>query len=127
MDTRKQLSLPNGIVRGSDTVAASPDGKWLSYVDDEAVIHVVNVKTGQEKQRLKTENGGSSRMVFSPDSQRLAAGGSYADRVEVILWELAAGKVLRRWDWEKGRDPHSSVEDIVFWRGAGLNVPGSSA
>jgi RNA polymerase sigma factor (sigma-70 family) len=110
----KQLPLPNGAVRGSDAVAASADGKWLAYEDEEGIIHVVDAKSGQEKQRLKTENSGSARMVFSPDSRRLATGGSHADQVDVILWDLAAGKVLRRWDWDKGRDPHSTVEDIVF-------------
>lgn len=112
--SHKHLPLPNGAVRGSDVVAASPDGKLLAFEDEEGAIHIVNAKTGQEKQSLKTENNGSARMVFSPDSQRLATGGSHDNRVDVILWDLAAGKVLRRWDWEKGRDPHSTIEDIVF-------------
>src|SRR5262249_20660483 len=39
---------------------------------------------------------------------------SHDNQVHVILWEIATGKVKRRWDWDKGRDPHSSVEDITF-------------
>src|SRR5262249_35435248 len=111
---RKQLPLPDGQVRGSEVVAASPDGKLLAYQDEADVIRLVDPRTGQELKQLKAENAGASHLAFSRDGRMLAAGGSHAEKVHVVLWNLTTGQVVRRWDWQKGRDPHSSVEDIVF-------------
>ena len=57
---------------------------------------------------------GFSHLVFSPDGQRLAAGGSSGDKVQIAIWKVASGELLRRWDWPKGRDPHSDVECLSF-------------
>src|SRR3974390_107714 len=43
-----------------------------------------------------------------------AAGGVRGDKVQVALWDLATGELSRRWDWPKGRDPHSEVECLSF-------------
>jgi RNA polymerase sigma factor (sigma-70 family) len=114
VEARKQLPLPQGAVHGGETAAAAPDGKMLAYADDAGVLRIVDARNGEELKQLKTDKGGASRLAFSRDSRLLAVGGSHADQVHVILWDVAAGKVQRRWDWEKGRDPHSSVEDIAF-------------
>ena len=111
---RKQLPLPDGGIRGSEVVAASPNGTMLAYVDEADVVRLVDPRTGKELKQLKTENGGASHLAFSRDGRMLAVGGSHGDQVHVILWDIGAGKVQRRWDWQKGRDPHSSVEDIHF-------------
>jgi RNA polymerase sigma factor (sigma-70 family) len=111
---RKQLPLPDGGIRGSEVVAASPDGKMLAYVDEADIVRIIDPRTGQELMQLKAEDGGASHLAFSRDSRMLAAGGSHGGHVHVVLWNLATGKDQRRWDWEKGRDPHSTVEDIVF-------------
>ncbi|QJX00030.1 sigma-70 family RNA polymerase sigma factor [Frigoriglobus tundricola] len=110
----KQLPLPNGAVRGSSVVAASRDGGRVAFAADTDEVHIVDVKTGKGVQRLKAADSGVSRIVFSPDGKRLAIGGSHGTRVNVVLWDLATGTVAHRWDWEKGRDPHSAVKDIVF-------------
>lgn len=112
--TRKQLPLPQNAVRCSAVVAASPDGRTLAHEDDAGAVHLVDAKTGREQKQLSTENGSASRLAFSRDSRFLAVGGSDAGQVHVILWNVADAKVVRRWDWPKGRDPHSTVEDIVF-------------
>ncbi|WP_162667389.1 sigma-70 family RNA polymerase sigma factor [Gemmata massiliana] len=110
----KQLPLPNGAVRGSDVVAASRDGSRVAFATETDEIHIVDVETKKEVQRLKAADCGVSRMAFSPDGKYLAIGGSHLTQVNVVLWNLATGTVARRWDWEKGRDPHAAVEDIQF-------------
>lgn len=110
---RKQLPLPNG-VRGSSVVAASPDGKTLAYEGDGNAVHLVDAATGKELRTLRLEGASYNQLLFAPDGKRLAGGGSIDDQVHVAIWELATGKVFRRWDWPKGRDPHSTVESLGF-------------
>ena len=55
--------------------------------------------------------------MFSPDGRRLAGGGTCGKQVHVAVWDLASGKLLHRWDWPTGRDPHSSVESLCFTPG----------
>lgn len=112
--TRKQLPLPDGAVRGSEVVAASPDGKMLAYADGEGGLRFVDPKSGKEMKRLATPIDDAVHIAFSRDSRLLAVGGSRADQVHVSVLDLATDKVMRKWEWEKGRDPHSTVEDIVF-------------
>ena len=109
----KQLDLPKG-VHATGVVAASPDGRTLAYEDDSATIHVVDAADGRERRTLKLPGTTFSQLAFSPDSCRLAGGGSTDDKVQVAVWGLASGEVVHRWDWPKGRDPHSTVESLCF-------------
>jgi WD40 repeat protein len=110
---RKQLPLPKGI-RGSATVAASPDGKTLAYNDDSDTIRLVDAATGTERRTLHLKGTSYTQLAFSPDSRRLAGGGTSGDNVHVAVWDLGTDQVIRRWDWPKGRDPHSHVEGLAF-------------
>jgi WD40 repeat protein len=110
---RKQLPLPSG-TRASGTVTASPDGRWLAYVDDSAVIHLVDSQTGTEARTIQLPGAAFSHLCFSPDGQRVAGGGSHGDQVHVAVWNVADGRLLHRWDWPKGRDPHSIAESLCF-------------
>jgi len=113
VEARKQLPLPKG-VRVTGTAAASPDGRRLAYVDDSGTIHVVNANDGTEQSTLNLPGTTYTQVVFSPENNRLAGGGTSGDQVHVAVWNLSDGKLLHRWDWPKGRDPHSMVESLCF-------------
>lgn len=108
-----QLPIPKGI-RGSATVAASPDGKTLAYEDDAGTIRLVDASSGIERQTLRVADASYDQLLFSPDGKRLAGGGTIGDKVHIAIWDLADGKLFRRWDWPKGRDPHSTIEVLSF-------------
>jgi len=110
---RKQLPLPKGI-RGSGVVTASPDGKTLAYEDDGSTIRLVDAATGAERRTLEIKDCSYTQLLFSPDGRRLAGGGTKGDKVHVAVWDLRSGDVLCRWQWPKGRDPHSHVECLSF-------------
>ena len=109
----KQLDLPKGI-HATGVVAASPDGRTLAYEDDSGTIRVVDAANGKERRVLKLPGTTFSQLAFSPDSRRLAGGGSTDKNVQVAVWDLASGEVVHRWDWPKGPDPHSTVESLCF-------------
>lgn len=113
LQTGEQLPLPVG-VRGTSVSAASPDGKLLAYRDDAGTIHLVDSTSGAERKQLRIGGDSYVRLTFSPDGTRLAAGGTNAGDMCVAVWELAASKPLHRWTWPKGKDPHSSIEDLAF-------------
>lgn len=110
---RKQLPLPAG-VRGTSAVAQSPDGARLAYADDGGTIRLVDAESGAELRTLSLPQAEYSDLVFSPDGRQLAAGGDCNDDVHVALWDAASGELVRRWDWPKGRDPHSTAQSLCF-------------
>jgi WD40 repeat protein len=110
---RKQLDLPAGR-RASGVVAASPDGRTLAYVDDSGTIRLVDAISGDEHRSIELPETGYSHLIFSPDGQRLAGGGSCRDDVHVAVWNTESGALVYRWNWPKGRDPHSTAESLSF-------------
>src|SRR5262249_50974905 len=113
LETHKQLPLPAGI-RGSSVCAASPDGRTVAYADDAGAIRLVDVKTSAELDKLDKEGQSFSQLLYSPDAQFLAGGGASGGNVHVTIWNLAEKKIVHRWEWPKGRDPHSTVESLCF-------------
>ena len=95
-------------------VAASPDGQTLAYEDDSGAIRLVDAEHGTERRTLALPGTEYSQLVFSPDGRRLAGGGTSGDQVHVAVWDVPSGELLHRWDWPKGRDPHSTVESLGF-------------
>ena len=110
---REQLALPAG-KHATGVVAASPDGKTLSYEDDFGTIRVVDSGRGTERCTLTLAGCEYSQLTFSPDGRRLAGGGTSGEQVHVAVWTVPDGRLLHRWDWPKGRDPHSTVEALAF-------------
>jgi WD40 repeat protein/beta-lactamase regulating signal transducer with metallopeptidase domain len=110
---RKPLDPPEGI-HGSEVVAASPDGVTLAFQDDRDVIHLVRSADGREERTLGLPGMRSSQLCFSPDGSQLAAGGSIEDQVQVAVWDVRNGNLIHRWNWPKGKDPHSHVESLSF-------------
>ena len=111
--TRKQLALPTG-VRATGVVAASPDGRTLAYAIDSGAIRLLDGRSGKEGLTLALAGTEYSHLAFSPHGERLAGGGTCGNQVHVAVWEIPSGKLLERWDWPAGRDPHSTVESLCF-------------
>ena len=109
----KVLALPAG-TRATGVVAASPDGQTLAYEDDSGAIRLVDAEHGTELRRFALSGTKYSQLVFSPDGRRLAGGGTSGDQVHVAVWDVPSGELRHRWDWPKGRDPHSTVESLCF-------------
>lgn len=95
-------------------VGISPNGKRLAYEDDLGKVRLVDAATGNERRIFELPDAQYSQLTFSPDSRRLAGGGTSGDEVHIAVWDVESGELLHRWDWAKGRDPHSDVEALCF-------------
>jgi WD40 repeat protein len=84
---RQEVEKFHGIHLGH---AVSGDGRTLAYSDLDAVVHVLDSATGQERQRLATTLEKPFSLALSWDGRRLAVAGFGALRV----WDLATGRVL---------------------------------
>lgn len=114
VDTGEQLPPPEG-VRGSSVVAASPDGSRIAYADDLGTIRVVDPTDGNEIGQYRSENVRFGKLEFSGDGRYLAAGGSSgSEDLTVFVVDVLENHVAQRWDWPRGRDPHSSIECFSF-------------
>jgi WD40 repeat protein len=80
-------TLRHGIQGGQGEPAFSPDGKYLTGGDEEA-IHLFDAPEGKEVRRLELSVGYFQPPVFSPDGKTLA---SVRDPT-VVLWDVATGK-----------------------------------
>ncbi len=84
---------------GVGSVAFSPDGKFALAGGTDAVVHLFDLKTGDER-RFEGHTGQVHGAAFSPDGKRVLSGGY--DRT-VRLWDVATGKELCRFfghtDW----------------------------
>ncbi len=109
----KQLPLPAGIA-GSSVIAISPEGSWIAFADDGGTVHLVDARRQVEVRQLKSETTDYSQLAFSPDGRLLAAGGTHGTDVTLHLWRTEDGGLEREWNWPKGKDPHSHVEDLAF-------------
>ncbi len=110
---RRQLALPEGDC-ATGVVAASPDGETVAYENDAGAIRLVDTQRGTERRTLALPGTEYSQLVFSPDGRRLAGGGTSGDQVHIAVWDVPGGELRHRWDWTKGRDPHSTVESLCF-------------
>jgi RNA polymerase sigma factor (sigma-70 family) len=110
---RKQLPLPRGI-RGSALAAASPDGKTIIYADGDHNLRLVDAVSGEEYLVITIPGLDPDQVAFRADSKQMAVGGKAGEKVAVVVLDPAIGKVLKRFEWPKGNDPHSSVEDLAF-------------
>jgi len=111
--TREQIGLPEG-VRATGVVGISPDGKRLAYEDDSGAIRLVDAVTGSELRTFDLPGTQYSQLKFSPDGGQLAGGGTSGDQVHVAVWDLSSGELAHRWNWAKGRDPHSDIKALCF-------------
>jgi RNA polymerase sigma factor (sigma-70 family) len=84
-------------------IAFSGDSKTLVSSADDGTVSLREVGTGKERWSRALDKSAPSRaLAFSPDGKRIAAG---FGRRAVLLWDVASGKEVRRW------------EEISFWVG----------
>jgi RNA polymerase sigma factor (sigma-70 family) len=93
---------------GVDVVAFSPDGRTLAWSGrDDPVIHLMEVITGKERQRLVGHHGPisslflSSSLTFSADGRRLISG---SEDTTALVWDLI-GKLAAGESWGKSLSP----------------------
>ena len=75
------------------SVAISPDGRFILSGGDDRTMRLWSVATGEEVHRFDGHEGWVSAVAFSPDGSG-AASGNY-DRI-VRLWDLRSGRELHR-------------------------------
>lgn len=89
----KAVTVP---VSRARSLAIAPYGKTLACGDEEGVLHVYNLATGDAIHHLDFQPGQlrklpSSQLAFSPDGKTLA--GAYFNRV-IRLWDVTTGTLL---------------------------------
>src|SRR5262249_44082697 len=93
-------------------VAFTPDGKQLVVGSlDRLTLTVWDVATGNQREALGADGGGTGGLSVSPDGKTVAAAVNRQEReklpdggtrssdhpeAEVVVWDLATGKLLRR-------------------------------
>jgi WD40 repeat protein len=76
----------------ANTVAYSPDGKWLVTGSDDGAIRIWDSAAGKLVRVLLGHSGAVRSVCWSPDGRYLASGGSGKT---IQLWEPRAGLLLR--------------------------------
>ncbi|OAI46947.1 hypothetical protein AYO44_01860 [Planctomycetaceae bacterium SCGC AG-212-F19] len=139
--TGKELKKFDG-VRLMRAVAFSPDSKLLATGDEQGVVRVYDLGTGQQLHENDMQSGAESlALAFSPDSKTLACAGAWNEggvpkgitlnlqkRVTitgkegflVLLWDATTGKEIRRFAGLK-----DNVKAIAF-SPDGAKLAGSS-
>jgi WD40 repeat protein len=103
---RKRLDVQ----AGGGSLALSPDGKLLAWVNHDATVSVVEAATGAVVHQLGKGYPKESKaalvakgvyaVAFAPDGKSLAAGGEYDNTIR--LWDLASGKPVREFEGHRG-------------------------
>jgi WD40 repeat protein len=74
-------------------LAVSPRGRTLLAASRDGLIHVYNVRTGQEVRQLKGHTGPVNAVAFCPDGTQVLSGGQDGT---ARLWDLETGKELQQ-------------------------------
>jgi WD40 repeat protein/tRNA A-37 threonylcarbamoyl transferase component Bud32 len=85
--------------------ALSPDGRWLAKAEHGDIVRLLNAATGRKERTLSADlrgllGGPVSRVVFSPNSKRLASWGAFLFDATLRIWDVETGTLLlkRRWN-----------------------------
>lgn len=114
VERHQEVSTPSFWGNRVRAVAVSPDGSLLAAGDDNCVIELVDLQTGQEYLRLSAHNSPIACVAFSRDGKLLATG---SEDGRVAFWEVATGRMVRAFQGQSGSVLHmkfASDNDRVF-------------
>jgi WD40 repeat protein/serine/threonine protein kinase len=106
------LNVPGGLVQ---SLAVSPDGRWLASAGFDRLIRIWSLPSGSLIRSIPSGQGEDSIscLKFSPDSTRLASGSGHLSFLEspgsIALWDVETGNPL----WSVAPTP-VSIRDIAF-------------
>jgi WD40 repeat protein len=112
-----ELVLQTGHLRAVNTVAFSPNGKWLATGSYDKTVILWETSTGQQLRTLQGHTGDVRSVAFSPDGKWLASG---SEDKTAVLWEVASGQKLRTLRCEEWINSVSFSPDGK-WLATGLN------
>jgi Tol biopolymer transport system component len=78
------------------SLAITPDGRRIATAGRDGTIRLWDLATGKELRRMGVHEEGVASVAVSPDGKVLASAGSKEQAGEVVLLDLATGKVLAR-------------------------------
>lgn len=75
------------------SVAFSPDGSSIAIGDNDGIVRVRDVESGEELAVMQGHSGGISSIAFSPDGLRLVTASDYIYDLSVRIWNVATGEL----------------------------------
>jgi len=87
-----------------ESLSFSPDGRYivsgniLRGTDEysmEAIIRIWDTETGQQIRSFSAGGAWGISLVFSPDSSKIISVTNWSESTNVILWDVASGKIIR--------------------------------
>ena len=89
-----------------NSVAFSPDGKFILSGSNDATMRLWETETGKERQIFKGFPSFIFSVAFSPDGRYAAMGGR---DTTLYLWDISSGKELRKFSGHTG-----SIHSVAF-------------
>ncbi|MCA8994398.1 MAG: WD40 repeat domain-containing protein [Planctomycetaceae bacterium] len=79
--------------QGLESVAFSPDDKWLALGTYNGTVQICDATTGEQRRTIAKDMGVIRGLDFSPDSAQLAVSGA-----AITVWDVVADKQIAKFD-----------------------------
>jgi WD40 repeat protein len=103
--SNEETAPPVGHTRRLNTLAVSPNGKWLASGGEDHTIKIWDMASGQEQYTLTEHTDNVRAVAFDSSGERLVSGG---DDRKLRIWDLKTQRVLKTLDCD------GTVGVIVF-------------